>query len=941
MMKKMLFILFLSYTSTLLFCGSNMDDMLDDELSAVKSDVSVNILSPANDEYIAVFQKTEKIDSSGNTLKDEKGNTVFEISDKKLVLKGEAYDENKKLITDDKLYIWKSDKDGEIGKARELILEKMLSSGTHKISLTVKNNYKRKDTAEITIHVPKTFSEDFSTKDYCDTTATTGVWDTASRSGHLGSYADPYINYDLVSTCRINGNTNAVSVLGNYAYIADSSKGLVVVDISDITNPVISAILSIASPLNKIIIKENYAYIGNGNKGIKIIDISQPTNPIIVGTYKYNSLGYVLDIVIDGNYLFYADQNNGTIILDITNKSSPILKNRISVNNSVNGVAIENNYLYIAASMSGLLIYDVGVPENPIFLGQNNIITNAIDVEVSNGYVYLSNGFNEELQKFTPGIYIVDCRNPLNPNIIYSIVEQGKNLTRIQLNNNKLYYCSGLSGLYVYDIINNTSLKLIGKYDTDGKANDIFVYNNFSLIADDYNGLVILNTGKHSWPIKISSMFHNQFLFGRNLTLGKNIIYICDAYLGLSIVNVQNPQIPIFLGGFYENNINNDGIVVNDFKDVLVKDNIAYCVVKDKGLYILDISDPTNVKKLSHFNFGITGNFTNLLAIKDSMLYYTHRIDGFSILDISDKMNPISLSMINTSSVVNGLFILNNYLYVSNDVKGLYCYDLSNGFIPELKFTSSGLTSSSLFVSENLAFSTDKNTMKTDILYIQNYYNLTYVKSIFTKDFPKKLFFHDNKLFISAKKQGLLIYDVGNPNDPVLIGHCKTTGNNISLAVDNNYAYTLDYSGGLSIIGISKLYHLLYSENISQIIQSKKVAESVIKKVRYYEISNNNNQQIVIELSTDSGNTWFSANEFVVMEISELSKSTSLIWRARMQTTNRYETPKSTGLKLSIGNKDSQNKTIFKCPDKPASIILCTFYQSRIIPSFLSSNINS
>jgi hypothetical protein len=78
--------------------------------------------------------------------------------------------------------------------------------------------------------------EDFSTTVYKDPVNTTANWNTVAGRIELYAY-----HVTLAGTCDTPGSAINVAIEGDYAYVADASGGLQVLDITDPTSPSIVA----------------------------------------------------------------------------------------------------------------------------------------------------------------------------------------------------------------------------------------------------------------------------------------------------------------------------------------------------------------------------------------------------------------------------------------------------------------------------------------------------------------------------------------------------------------------------------------------------------------------------------------------------------------------------------------------------------------------------
>ena len=81
------------------------------------------------------------------------------------------------------------------------------------------------------IAAENSYVEDFTTKSYCNTDSTTAFWNTLA-----GELKLPPLGMTLVDSIDTSGSSRGVAIAGDYAFVADGSSGLLVIDISDPAN---------------------------------------------------------------------------------------------------------------------------------------------------------------------------------------------------------------------------------------------------------------------------------------------------------------------------------------------------------------------------------------------------------------------------------------------------------------------------------------------------------------------------------------------------------------------------------------------------------------------------------------------------------------------------------------------------------------------------------
>ena len=100
-----------------------------------------------------------------------------------------------------------------------------------------------------------------------------------------------------------------VSVVGDYAFVADEVDGLVVIDISDPSAPTRMGAYDTPGYAKDVDVVGSYAYVADGSAGLRIIDVSHPVTPTEVGGFDTPGSARGVDVV--GSYAYVADNSAG------------------------------------------------------------------------------------------------------------------------------------------------------------------------------------------------------------------------------------------------------------------------------------------------------------------------------------------------------------------------------------------------------------------------------------------------------------------------------------------------------------------------------------------------------------------------------------------------------------------------------------------------------
>ncbi len=107
-----------------------------------------------------------------------------------------------------------------------------------------------------------------------------------------------------------------------------------------------------------VAVSGNYAYVADNSRGLRIINIANPAAPTEAGSY--DTWGYALGVAVSGNYAYVAIAFSGLRIINIENPAAPTLAGFYYDTPGVaRGVAVSGNYAYVADGESGLGIYDI------------------------------------------------------------------------------------------------------------------------------------------------------------------------------------------------------------------------------------------------------------------------------------------------------------------------------------------------------------------------------------------------------------------------------------------------------------------------------------------------------------------------------------------------------------------------------------------------------
>ena len=259
-------------------------------------------------------------------------------------------------------------------------------------------------------------------------------------------------------------------------------------------------------------------------------------------------------------------------------------------------------------------------------------------------------------------------------------VEEFRNVTEgtpgrvgcLQLRGEYLYVAQGTGGFHVYDVASVANKGIADPIISAPFAGDAQV--------DTINATCMaLPTNQPIAPPRNTQLMRDANQEQAFLPI-YNYAAITDSVEGLVLVNVNT-----FSDGEFRNNklaralTWNPGGVLNGARHIVLAGEVAY-VVADKGLVVIDLSDPlkprvTAVRALTD---------ARASAVQFRYLWVTDR-DGLKLFDVTDLRNPLAVAE-GTVPLADArrVYIARTYAYVAAKADGLVIVDVTRPRAPQI-----------------------------------------------------------------------------------------------------------------------------------------------------------------------------------------------------------------------------------------------------------------
>ena len=305
-----------------------------------------------------------------------------------------------------------------------------------------------------------------------------------------------FFNPQIIKHVDTPGEALEVDILNWYAYVADGSGGLQVVDVEPPESA--SIVGSYTKPpteyqyVKSVDAYVNYAYITARYQEepdfmykMEVIDIDPPNDPNSVGEVE---ICFGADVEVDSQLAFVADGACGVSAVDISNHTQPIISITCDTPGSALGVSNYYEYHYVADFNYGLqIVQRWWYVTWWRFEIRKNVETPglAYGVYYSDGYAYIADG--------QEGLQIIDV-DPYNSAYICDSVDipSGGYASKVQKVGDFVYLSCESKGLHVIDVRDPNSASLVYSFMDIPTVRDVYVYENMAYVAADTDGLYIV-----------------------------------------------------------------------------------------------------------------------------------------------------------------------------------------------------------------------------------------------------------------------------------------------------------------------------------------------------------------------------------------------------------------------------------------------------------------
>ena len=459
----------------------------------------------------------------------------------------------------------------------------------------------------------------------------------------------------IVGNVLGSGVTQGVAVAGSLVYFLDANAGLQVVDVSDPRAPAIVGWVDTPdSPVN-VALNGSFAYVADGTTGLLVIDVSNPRAPVIVGAV---TTVLAADVDVVGSYAYVADGVAGLQVIDVSNPRLPMVVGNADTPSNASGVDVVGSYAYVADGEAGLQVIAVSNPLAPVIVGSFDTQGNVGDLVVAGSIAYIADA--------QLGLRTIDVSNPSAPVLLGGIFGSTRSFA-VDVEGSHAYVAGGPSGLQVIDISNPSTPGFVGGVATPGVSTDVAAAEAFAYVADGEAGLHVIDISSPDAPRILGTADTPGSAYG--VAVAEPFAYVADVR-SLQVIDISNPSSPTIVGG-----IDTPGPAV----DVAVLGSYAYVADFNTGVQVIDISNPASPAIAGVFQ---TPGHAYGIAVQGSFAYLVD-LTSLRVLDISNPLSPVFLGFV-PMRFAQGVCVAGTTAFVADWDNGMHVVDVSNPRTPAI-----------------------------------------------------------------------------------------------------------------------------------------------------------------------------------------------------------------------------------------------------------------
>jgi hypothetical protein len=483
------------------------------------------------------------------------------------------------------------------------------------------------------------------------------------------------------------------------------------------------------------------------------------------------------------DYIVAAQGQHGLLFL--ANRSKDVI-GRWDTPGTALGLAAVDGTLFVADGEAGLQIIDAADPNRPVFIGHLDTAEPANAI-TANGHLALVAAGSTFL--------IIDVTDPVAP-LLKSSHMMNASAETIYISANLAFVAQGNAGVEIIDVTDVAAPARLALWDSPGEAHCVAVVDGIAYVADGAAGVHSLDISDPANP-KLLQTYTGQSDAHRVIVSPFSTIFVCGGFPTLEELAPEPGgklrQIHSTGGVLADRMVHASGnvfLVLGNMlyaadlsapffgaftavsagsaaQDVVLSNGFAHVADALGGLRVVDVTTPSAPLEVARYEskgvlFG--------LVISGNIAALAEGSEGLRLVDIADPTDPKSIGRFDTPGQARDIAVIGKVAYLADAAGGLQIVDFSNPEAPKLLSSRPAGTAMRVAAEGNLAavLGIDGEVRLFDVRDPTNPVDLP---TITVGDFSpsRDVALAGHYLYVASSDRGLYIFDVTNPQRPVLI----------------------------------------------------------------------------------------------------------------------------------------------------------------------------
>lgn len=284
------------------------------------------------------------------------------------------------------------------------------------------------------------------------------------------------------------GTAADIIVVGNYAYVADGSNGIVTLNVTS-TTPTLASTVALDGA-QRLDASGTNLFVASTTLGFRALSLADPVTPVITGSYTQAGLT-IVDVATDGTYVYLLGVLNGQSVievLDISTPAAPVYKTTLNVSVG-NDLVLSANYVYLVGGGTLQVINAYPILTIAGTYTDPSASASYQGVQIYGSIAYINDN--------VLGLHAVNIANPAAMTVVFESATQfpatgfGMGLS---ISNGYVFLTRTTSGgLAIYDVTSTSTPSYIDMYSGSAGANGMTVANDIAYIATGAAGIQLLD----------------------------------------------------------------------------------------------------------------------------------------------------------------------------------------------------------------------------------------------------------------------------------------------------------------------------------------------------------------------------------------------------------------------------------------------------------------